>query len=110
MTLYAPDGLQIIWMERFEDYTSAIDCEDDDGSISLTLKSEAAFKYPVQIWAWINGAAEKKFFLIANHDSCGPQDERQPYLYVVLNVQYNRLLILTYMILESHIFVKMRPH
>ena len=79
MTLYAPDGLQMIMMERFEGLTSSVDCNGDKGTMSLTFKSEAAFSYAVQQWNYINSAPSKKFLLIANHDGCSPADERQPY-------------------------------
>lgn len=67
-------------MERFEPMTTAVDCNGDDGLMSLTFKSQDAFKHALDTWSFINQAEEKKFLLIANHDGCGPQDERQPYL------------------------------
>ena len=79
MTLYASDGLPIVLMERFEGLTSAVDCKGDDGSMSLTFKSQQAYRYALQIWGYINEDDDKNFLLIANHDGCGPQDERQPY-------------------------------
>ncbi|KAL8941040.1 MAG: hypothetical protein Q9216_002487 [Gyalolechia sp. 2 TL-2023] len=79
MTLYAPDGLQIVMMERFEPLTSAVDCNGDDGLMSLTFKSQEAFQRALDTWSFINKAQEKQFLLIANHDGCGPQDERQAY-------------------------------
>lgn len=80
MTLYAPDGLQMVMMERFEPLTSSVDCKGDDGTMSLTFKSLDAFRHALKTWSFINEAPEKKFLLIANHDGCGPDDERQPYL------------------------------
>ena len=80
MTLYAEDGLQIVLMERFEGLTESVDCKGDDGTMSLTFNSQAAFQYALQTWEFINESAEKKFLLIANHNGCGPDDERQPYL------------------------------
>lgn len=79
MTLYAVDGLPIVLMERFEGLTSAVDCEGDDGSMSLTFKSKEAYDYALKIWGYINEDDDKRFLLIANHDGCGPADERQPY-------------------------------
>ena len=87
MTLYAPDGLQIVMMERFETLTSKVDCKGDDGEMSLTFKSKAAFKHALKTWAFINKSAEKRFLLIANHAGCGPDDERQPYMYVYARSQ-----------------------
>ncbi|MCJ1469640.1 hypothetical protein MMC07_008276, partial [Pseudocyphellaria aurata] len=80
MTLHAPNGMDIVMMERFEPLTKAVDCQGDDGSMSLTFKSEAAFTYALKTWGFINDAEENKFLLIANHDGCGEVDERQPYL------------------------------
>ena len=80
MTLYAPDGLQMIMMERFESLTSAVDCKGDDGSMSLTFKSKEAYDYALKTWSYINEREEDRFLLIANHEGCGPQDQRQPYL------------------------------
>ncbi|KAI4199072.1 MAG: hypothetical protein LQ348_001939 [Seirophora lacunosa] len=79
MTLYAPDGLPIVLMERFESLTSTVDCKGDDGAMSLTFKSKQAYNYALKTWQYINEANDKQFLLIANHDGCGPADERQPY-------------------------------
>lgn len=79
MTLYAPEGLPIVLMERFEGLTSAVDCKGDDGAMSLTFKSKEAYEYALKAWQYINEDEHKQFLLIANHDGCGPDDERQPY-------------------------------
>lgn len=79
MTLYAPDGQQIVMMESFEGLTSAVDCEGDDGSMSLTFTSKDAFNAAVEKWGVINENDEDSFLLIANHDGCGPEDQRQAY-------------------------------
>lgn len=80
MNLHAPNGLNIVMMEKFEGLTKSVDCKGDDGTMSLTFKSKAAFKYALNTWNYVNEATEKKFLLIANHDGCGPDDERQPYM------------------------------
>lgn len=79
MTLYAPNGLMIITMEAFEGLTSKVDCKGDDGTISLTFKSQDAQDYALEKWAWINEDADQAFIMIANHDGCGPDGERQAY-------------------------------
>ena len=79
MTLFAPDGLQMIMMERFEGYTSTVDCNDDDGILSLTFKSQEAYEYALNTWSHINQRAEDRFILIANHDGCGQENGRTPY-------------------------------
>ncbi|KAI4088341.1 MAG: hypothetical protein Q9206_004819 [Seirophora lacunosa] len=99
MTLYAPNGLQMVMMERFEPMTTAVDCNGDDGLMSLTFKSQDAFKHALDTWSFINQAEEKKFLLIANHDGCGPQDERQPYL--ITNIQEDEGKLTTFLTAEK---------
>ena len=84
LTLRAADGLLIVTMERFEPLTSKVDCNDEDGIMSLTFKSRSAFEYALQTWNFINEAEEQQFLLIANHAQCGPDDERQPYMSVYI--------------------------
>lgn len=91
MTLYAPDGQQIVMMESFEGLTSAVDCEGDDGSMSLTFMSKDAFNAAVEKWSVINEKDEDTFLLIANHDGCGPDDQRQAYTYVATRPPCNQL-------------------
>lgn len=80
MTLYAPNGLKMIMMERFEPLTKAVDCNGDDGSMSLIFKSPGAFEHAMNTWSFIKKEQEGNFLLIANHDGCGPDNERQAYL------------------------------
>lgn len=80
MNLYASNGLNIVTMENFEGLTKSVDCKGDDGTMSLTFKSQNAFDYALKTWDFINQASEKKFLLIANHNGCGPDDERQAYM------------------------------
>lgn len=82
MTLYAPDGQLVVMMEGFDGLTSAVDCKGDDGSMSLTFKSKDAFDAAIQKWGVINEKDEDSFLLIANHDGCGPEDQRQAYTFV----------------------------
>lgn len=82
MTLYAPDGQLIVMMELFEGFTSSVDCQGDDGQMSLTFKSKEAFDYAHSKWSFVNDRNDSAFLLIANHDGCGPPEERQPYKYV----------------------------
>lgn len=79
MTLQAPDGLEIVLMEKFEGLTTKVDCNGDDGVLSLMFKSKDAFDQALEKWSYINQGEDKNFILIANHDGCGPDDERQPY-------------------------------
>ena len=80
MTLYAPDGLLMVLLERFDGLTSAVDCKGDDGEMSLTFNSEGAYNYALQQWSSINSQDNGSFLLIANNDGCGKDDQRQPYM------------------------------
>lgn len=80
--LHAPSGRNIVMLEKFDGYTKSVDCNGDDGLLSLTFKSKEVFRYAVKTWNYINAALETKFLLIANHKGCGPDDERQPYWFV----------------------------
>ncbi|KAL8653320.1 MAG: hypothetical protein Q9226_003896 [Calogaya cf. arnoldii] len=101
MILYAPDGLQIVMMERFEPMTSAVDCKGDDGQMSLTFKSKEVFDHAMKTWSFINEAQEKRFILIANHDGCGPDDERQPYLQIrITDIREDAAKLTTYLTAE----------
>ncbi|KAL9638873.1 MAG: hypothetical protein Q9164_001280 [Protoblastenia rupestris] len=79
MNFTAPDGLQVVMMEQFETMTSAVDCKGDDGTMSVTFKSQSTYDYATERWSYINENDDDKFILITNHDGCGPQYERQPY-------------------------------
>ena len=72
----------MVLLEYFDHLTSAIDCEGDDGTMSLTFESPSAYQYALKAWAYINDKTEDRFLVIANHKGCGPDDERQGYLFV----------------------------
>ena len=80
LNLYASQGMDIVNMERFDHLTSAVDCNDDDGVLSLTFISDEAYQNAGQIWTEATKNEEDKFLLIANHEGCGPADQRQPYI------------------------------
>lgn len=71
---------QLISLEELDGLTTAVICEEDDETISLTFKSRNAFKYALKTWKHINGHNQSKFVAIANHVGCGTKDKRQPYL------------------------------
>ena len=79
MTLHAPEGLAIVLMEKLNGLTKNLDCNADDGLLALTFKSKDAFDQALQKWSFINQREDKNLIFIANHDGCGPDDERQPY-------------------------------
>ena len=80
MKLHASDGMDIVLMERFEHLTKSVDCHGQDGILSLTFKSKAAFNRALEAWSFINEAEEVKFLLITNHEDCSPSDQRRPYM------------------------------
>ena len=75
----------MVMMERFEGYTSSVDCKGDDGEMSLTFGTQSAYDYAVQTWSRVNRNENDMFILIANHDGCGPDHERQPYYITNVN-------------------------
>lgn len=82
MTLYAPNGMLMVLLERFDHLTTAIDCKGDDGTMSLTFNSRNAYQYALQAWRYINAKADDRFLLVANHQGCGPDEARQAYMCV----------------------------
>lgn len=79
ITLNAPSGLPIVLLERFESLTEYVDCNGDDGHMSLTFKSEDAFRRALNAWAFVN-TGNQRFMVITNHDGCGTQYQRQIYM------------------------------
>ncbi|KAL8822863.1 MAG: hypothetical protein Q9191_006409 [Dirinaria sp. TL-2023a] len=108
MTLYAPHGLQIVLMERFQGLIRAVDCKGDDASMSLTFKSTAAFHYASKTWDFINQSKEKKFLLITNKDGCGPSDERQSYL--ITNIREDAQAMTIHLTVQVSHLSKAIPH
>ena len=86
MTLSAPDGMLTLMLELFDNLTSAIDCQGDDGSLSLTFNSQEAYDYALQTWSYINAHDDGKFLLITNHAGCGPDENRQSYMFVTESI------------------------
>lgn len=79
MTLYAPEGLPIVLLERFEELNVSVKCRDDEGTLSLTFGSRDAFDYARKQWGYVNKADDGQFLFITNKDGCGPDDQRQAY-------------------------------
>lgn len=83
MTLYAPDGkTPILSLESFEGLTKAVDCNDNDGILSVTFNNNQAYAYALKKWKYINDEANEKILLITNHQGCGPDEQRAVYTYV----------------------------
>lgn len=82
VTLEARPGLPMVLLERFDSLTERVDCKGKDGHMSLTFKNEDAFKRSLKAWDFVNKSPDHRFLLIANHDGCAPEDERQAYMYI----------------------------
>ncbi|MCJ1261133.1 hypothetical protein MMC22_000997 [Lobaria immixta] len=98
MTLHALPDLPIVLLERFDHLTEHVDCNGDDGEMSLTFKSKPDFERASNAWRYINEHEDHRFLAIANHDGCAPEDERQPY--IITNVREDPKMLTTY--LTSH--------
>ena len=92
MTLFMADGRQLVSMERFEGLTKKVDCDE---TMSLEFVSKAAFDYAIRAWGWVNENAEDSFVMIANHDGCGPDQERVPYS--ITDVDYDEEKFIAYL-------------
>lgn len=80
MTLFAPNGVPVIMMERFEGLTKAVDCSiEKDGFVGLTLKDQKGFDHAREAWDWINDGENDEFILITDHEGCSPGDQRKGY-------------------------------
>ncbi|KAK2734878.1 hypothetical protein FQN57_001441 [Myotisia sp. PD_48] len=79
MTMYAMNGLPIVMMEAFEDLTKSVDCDGNDGELSLSFESKDAYHSAISTWGYIHEDKNANFLMITNHDGCGPQGERQCY-------------------------------
>lgn len=86
--MYAADGEPLIMMEKFANLTSSMQCVDSNNQTKMTFKTKEAMDYAIASWDWVNDEETKCFVMIANHPSCGPEDQRYPYR--VTDVSYNR--------------------
>ena len=84
LTLFAQDGLPIILLEEFDELIISVDCRDNEGRLDLKFNSTDAFDHAKKQWAYVNEKEHDNFLLIANHDNCGSDDQRQGYMLVLL--------------------------
>lgn len=80
ITLQESPGLPIVLLERFEHLTADVDCRGRSGHMSLRFTSEDTFQQALKAWRYINDHVDHQFLLIANHNGCAPDDDRQPYM------------------------------
>lgn len=50
--------------------------------MSVTFRSEEAWRFAVGEWGYVNDDVEGHFLLIGNHVGCGVDGDRRPYLFV----------------------------
>lgn len=55
MTLHATENQPLVSLEQFNDLTSSVDCNDDDGKLGVVFKDAASYKYALNKWSYING-------------------------------------------------------
>ena len=67
-------------MNLFNHLTSAIDCDDSDGIMSITLKNRKYFDYAMSKWSYINNDATSQFLMIADSENCTDDQQKTPYL------------------------------
>ncbi|KAK6330554.1 hypothetical protein TWF718_002754 [Orbilia javanica] len=78
MDIQKPDQEHpLLALEELDTFTDSIICQEP--TITLRFRSEAAISRAEEAWGWINGADMDYFYLIANHDGCGPDAMRHPY-------------------------------
>ncbi|KAF3927243.1 hypothetical protein ABW20_dc0107554 [Dactylellina cionopaga] len=86
MKIQKPDpNHPLLSLEELDDLADNITCSEP--TISLKFKSKDTMDQALKAWDWINQADADYFYLIANHDGCGPDAERIPYK--VVNVTYD---------------------
>lgn len=81
MKLSGKQDRPVVAMENFEHITSAVECNDSDGKMSMTFVSPETLEAAKSAWKWLSEEKGNEFLLVANHDGCGPDKERVPYRY-----------------------------
>ncbi|RVD84809.1 uncharacterized protein DFL_003148 [Arthrobotrys flagrans] len=78
MEIQKPDQKHpLLALEELDTFTESIICQEP--TITLKFRSEEAIDRAEEAWGWINRADTDYFYLIANHDGCGPDAMRHPY-------------------------------
>ncbi|KAK6540429.1 hypothetical protein TWF694_009224 [Orbilia ellipsospora] len=90
MDLSKPDPEHpLLALEDLDDLTKSITCRQPE--IELEFRHEKALRYAINKWDWINEKESDYFYLIANHDGCGPDAERHPYKVVKVHYDFTEL-------------------
>ncbi|KAK6541886.1 hypothetical protein TWF694_007663 [Orbilia ellipsospora] len=75
----------LLSLEDLDDLTKSITCKEPH--IELAFHTKNAMNRAIKAWDWINENESDYFFLIANHEGCGPEGMRHPYK--VFKVKYD---------------------
>ncbi|KAF3907823.1 hypothetical protein AA313_de0203315 [Arthrobotrys entomopaga] len=75
----------LLSLEDLDDLTKSITCKEPH--IELAFQTADAMNRAIKAWDWINENESDYFFLIANHEGCGPEGMRHPYK--VVKVKYD---------------------
>ncbi|KAK6511079.1 hypothetical protein TWF481_000001 [Arthrobotrys musiformis] len=95
MDIQKPDQKHpLLALEELDTFTESVVCQEP--TIKLKFRSESAISRAEKEWSWINSADTDFFYLIANHNGCGPDAMRHPYKVVhVENDSQNLTTIFT---------------
>ncbi|EPS45091.1 hypothetical protein H072_919 [Dactylellina haptotyla CBS 200.50] len=75
----------LLALEELDDLVQNITCNEP--MIKVKFRAKGAMDQALKAWDWINEKEVDYFYLIANHDGCGPDRERAPYK--VVKVKYD---------------------
>ena len=94
MNIASDDGTKLLYMSRFEGFTTSVDCSIRDGDgLAITFSSSEYLNLAKKQWGWLTEDAGNSFWMITNHKDCSkdddPLDEYVPYL--ITDVDYDNL-------------------
>lgn len=74
--MFTNDGERIISLDRFAPMLESVKCGE---RMTLAFKDKKGFEYATKTWGWVNENEDHSFILITDHESCSPEDQRQPF-------------------------------
>lgn len=70
------DGTELLYMSRFQGFTTSVDCSLNDGDgLAITFSSSEYLELAKQQWGWLNDAEGHAFWMITNHIDCSKDDD-----------------------------------
>ena len=107
MDLNSDDGTKLLFMSRFQGFTTSVDCSirDNDG-LSIVFKTAEYLELAKKQWGWLTEDEGNSFWMITNHKDCSkdddPLDEFVPYL--ITDVDYTDDLTVEFVHCERKTF------